>query len=166
VAAVPNNDLPGVFSARALCRLLAYGLEPTGPVVVAGEGFWADELEARLGGGMAARIPLAALAEVRGTSRVRGVEFQQEGADRRGVKAVAIGIAAPHAPAFEVAAQAGARVHYVPGLGYAVEVDERGRAGDGIWAAGECTGAPPDVEALLAAGRRVADDVLASLGRG
>lgn len=164
VAAIPNNDLPGVFSARALCRLLAYGLEPTGPVVIAGDGPWADELEARLGGALAARVPLAALAAVRGSSRVRSVEIQEGGAEPRSVKAVALAVAAPHAPAFEVAAQAGAEVRHVSGLGYAVAVDARGRAGDGIWAVGECTGAPPDVDAILAAARVAADDVLASLG--
>ncbi|HEY4120294.1 MAG TPA: (2Fe-2S)-binding protein, partial [Byssovorax sp.] len=55
VVAAFGNDLPGVFSARALCRLLASGLEPDGPIgVVRGEGagFWGDELARRAGGGV------------------------------------------------------------------------------------------------------------------
>jgi len=164
VAAIVNNDLPGVFSARALCRLLAYGLKPTGKVVIAGEGMWADELAARLGG-LAVRVPIGAVVGVRGSSKVRGVEVV-EGGEARVIKAVALALALPFAPAFEVAAQAGAEVRYLPGAGYAVAVDERGRAGDGIWAVGECTGAAPDLDALLAAGQRVADDVLALASAG
>jgi sarcosine oxidase subunit alpha len=162
IVAVPNNDLPGVFSARALCRLLAHGVEATGPIVLAGEGFWAEELAARLGGALAARVPLAELAAVRGSSQVRGVALRPEGGKgrERVVKAVALALAAPGAPAFEVAAQAGATLRYVPGAGYAVAVEGPGRAAEGVWAAGECTGAPPEMEALLEAGRAAADDVI------
>lgn len=161
VVAVPNNDLPGVFSARALCRLHAFGVEPTGPVVLAGEGFWADELAARLGEKIAARAPLAAIEAVKGSSEVRGV-ILSEGTPpkQRTVKAVALALAAPGAPAFEVAAQAGAAVRYAAGAGYAVQVDERGRAGEGLWAVGECTGMPAGVDAILDAARVVAEDVL------
>ncbi|HSN97143.1 MAG TPA: FAD-dependent oxidoreductase, partial [Candidatus Nanopelagicales bacterium] len=164
MVAVPNNDLPGVFSARALCRLLAHGLEPTGPVVLVGEGFWADELAARLGPALAARVPVSSLTEVRGSSEVRGA-ILEEGAPprRRTVKAVAVALAAPGAPAFEVAAQAGAEARYAKGVGYAVHVDDRGRAAEGVWAVGECTGAPADVGAILESARIVAADVQAAL---
>ena len=47
--AVPGNDLPGVFSARALCRLLEAGLVADGPVAIVGDGFWADALAAASG---------------------------------------------------------------------------------------------------------------------
>ncbi|EYF00412.1 2Fe-2S iron-sulfur cluster-binding protein [Chondromyces apiculatus] len=161
MAAFPGNDLPGILSARALCRVLACGITPDGPVVIAGEGFWADEAAARLGSALGERVPLPSLLGVRGSSEVRGV-FVKEGTPprRRTVKAVALALSTPGAPAFEVAAQAGAEVQYRDGAGYTVVVDARGRAGDGLWAVGECTGAPPEPGALLAAARITADDVL------
>ncbi|AKT39773.1 2Fe-2S iron-sulfur cluster-binding protein [Chondromyces crocatus] len=159
--AFPNNDLPGVLSARALCRLLASGLEPTGPVVLAGEGFWAEEAAIRLGKRLAMRVPLPSLLGVRGSSEVSAV-FIKEGdpPKRRTVKAVALALAAPGAPAFEVAAQAGASLTYLADKGYAVTTDPRGRAADGVWAVGECTGAPFDLAALLESARVAVDDIL------
>lgn len=162
VVAIPNNDLPGVFSARALCRLLAHGVEPTGPVVLAGDGFWADELAARLGERLAARVPLAALEAVKGSASVKGVTLREhEGV--RSLKAAVLAIAAPGAPSFEVAAQAGAAIRHDARVGYAIAADASGRAGEEVWAVGECTGAPLDVDAILDAGRRAADDVIERL---
>ncbi|MCC6556270.1 MAG: (2Fe-2S)-binding protein [Polyangiaceae bacterium] len=165
MVAVTNNDLPGVFSARALCRLLAHGALPTGPVVLAGDGFWADELAARLGDRLAARVPLAALEAVKGSASVKGASLREAAAPARTVKAVAVAIAAPGAPSFEIAAQAGAAVRRDARLGYAVAADARGRAGEGLWAVGECTGAPLDIPALLDAARAAADDVADHLQR-
>ncbi|XXY47849.1 (2Fe-2S)-binding protein [Sorangium sp. So ce269] len=166
VAAFPNNDLPGVFSARALCRLLAHGVEPTGPIALAGEGFWADELAGALGGGIAARVPLAALAAVNGISQVKSVTVREApfGPDSptSELKVVAVAVDAPAAPSFEVAAQAGARVEVGVRAGYAVRVDARGRAGEGVWAIGECTGAALDLAGVEQAAAILADDVLAA----
>lgn len=168
VVAVPNNDLPGVFSARALCRLLAHGVEPTGPVALVGEGFWAEELASALGDRVAARVPLAALAAVHGISQVKSVSLREApfGPDSptRDVKVVAVAVDAQPAPAFEVAAQAGARVERDPRAGYAVKVDARGRAGDGVWALGECTGAALDLAGIAQAAEVVADDVVSARG--
>ncbi|WP_437801463.1 (2Fe-2S)-binding protein [Sorangium sp. So ce693] len=168
VAAFPNNDLPGVFSARAFCRLLACGVEPTGPVALAGEGPWADELASALGARVAVRIPLAALAAVNGISQVKSVTVRDApfapDSPTSDVRVVAVAVDAPAAPAFEVAAQAGARVEIDPRAGYAVQVDARGRAGDGLWAIGECTGASLDLAGVERAATILADDVLAARG--
>lgn len=169
VAAVPNNDLPGVFSARALCRLLAHGVEPTGPVALAGDGFWADELAARLGARIAVRLPLPALAAVNGSSQVKSVSVREPpfgpSSPTRTIKVAAVAIAAATAPSFEVAAQAGAGVRYDAQLGYAVAIDARGRAGEGVWAVGECTGAALDLAAIEQAARGVADDIVDRHGK-
>ncbi|HTN85191.1 MAG TPA: hypothetical protein VL242_15945, partial [Sorangium sp.] len=69
---------------------------------------------------------------------------------------------APAAPSFEVAAQAGARVEVSARAGYAVRVDARGRAGEGVWAIGECTGAALDLAGVEHAAAILADDVLAA----
>jgi sarcosine oxidase subunit alpha len=162
--AFPGNDMPGVFSARALCVLAARGVVPDGPVVLAGEGFWADELARRLGSDAVVRITVESIAGVEGTAGVKRVLVRSKDGEAT-IKAEILALALPGAPAFEVAAQAGAEVRYVPDRGYAVVCDEHGRAGAGLWAAGECTGKAFDPAAIEAEAVRIADDVLADLGR-
>lgn len=164
VLAVPNNDLPGLFSARALARLASRGILPKGRAAIVGDGFWAEELGASLGE-RAVRVRAASVSGVKGTSRVRGLHLR-DGGDERTIDVDVIATALPGAPSFEVAAQAGAGVRFDPRAGYAVVCDERGRCGDGLWAAGECTGLPFEPEAIARQARRVADDVAAALGRG
>jgi sarcosine oxidase subunit alpha len=158
VLAFPGNDLPGVFSARALCLLHAHGIEPDGPVVLAGSGAWADELERRLGETVT-RIDPAALVRVEGTAGVKRVVVR-EGDSERVIKSEILAVAIPGAPAFEVAAQAGAEVRFVPERGYAVVVDENGRAAEGVYAVGECTGMDFDPDALVRAAERVAAAII------
>lgn len=164
VLAVPNNDLPGLFSARALSHLAARGILPRGPVAIVGGGFWADQLAAALGD-RAVRVPAAGVLGVKGTSRVRGLQVRDAQGDRT-LDVDVIASALPGAPSFEVAAQAGAGVRFDPQAGYAVACDERGRCGDGVWAAGECTGMPFDPEPIARQAERVAADVAAALGGG
>ena len=157
VLAVPDNDLPGVLSARALCRLLHGGVEPDGVTAIVGDGFWADELVAALGEGGHSflRFPVAAVVDVRGTGGVRALTVREDGAlATHRVVLVALEIAG--APAFELAAQAGAEARFDPALGYVVTTAEDGRAGEGLWAAGECTGKPFAPDALRAEAERVA----------
>jgi sarcosine oxidase subunit alpha len=40
VLGVPNNDLPGLFSARALALLAARGILPKGKAAIIGDGLW------------------------------------------------------------------------------------------------------------------------------
>lgn len=158
VLAFPGNDLPGVFSARALCVLHANGVEPDGPVVVAGSGYWADELETRLGETVT-RIDPAALVRVEGTAGVKRV-IVREGDAERVLKAEILGVAIPGAPSFEVAAQAGAEVRFVPERGYAVVVDELGCAAAGVYAVGECTGMDFDPDTLVRKAERAASAII------
>jgi sarcosine oxidase subunit alpha len=151
---VPGGDLPGVFGARAICALAARGIFPADGAVIVGGGAWADRVEAALGARVRARVAEADLEAVVGRSRAEGVRV------RRGKKVAAavVAVATPLAPAFEIAAQAGAAVRRTPS-GYAVVADERGRAGGALWAVGECTGAPFDPAALVEAARRAARDI-------
>jgi sarcosine oxidase subunit alpha len=163
VARIPNNDMPGIFSARALLRVIAHGVSVEGGVVLAGEGFWADELEKSLGERLAARVALGDLVRAEGRSRVR-TAVVKSGSRTRSIKVDAIAIATTGAPAFEVAAQAGAEARYQPGAGYVIACDERGRAGEGVWAVGECTGRALDVRAFAEEAARTADDVRRAIG--
>lgn len=159
VIAVPSNDLPGIFSARALCQLLACGVDVEGPVALAGEGFWADELSRLLGDRVAVRVPAPDLVRIKGSSRVKGVSVKS-GSKTRSIEVGVVAFEAPASPSFEVAAQAGASVRYAPRIGYEVEVDERGRAGEGVWALGECTGRAFHPEAFESDAAMIAEDVV------
>lgn len=157
VLAFHGNDLPGVFSARALCVLHTYGVEPDGPCVVIGEGFWADELGRRMGERIT-RVNEKAVVAVRGSSTVKSVTIQ-DGTRKKSIATEVVGMAAPGAPAFELAAQAGASVRFDGERGYVVECDAQGRAGDGLWAVGECTGQPFDVKQLMHSAAICADAI-------
>lgn len=157
--AVPNNDLPGVFPARALCRLGAHGVVPDGPTALVGEGFWADAVESALGTEHVMRVRPEDLVGIKGTSEVSAVVVKTaEGETTSRVAVVAI--AAPGAPAFEIAAQAGAETRFEPTSGYVVRRDERGRAAPSLWVAGECAGLPFEPEAMALDGARVAASLL------
>jgi sarcosine oxidase subunit alpha len=84
----------------------------------------------------------------------------KSGSKTRAIKVGAVAFEAPAAPSFEVAAQAGASIRYAPRIGYEVEVDERGRAGEGVWALGECTGRAFHPEAFEADAAMIAEDVV------
>ncbi len=154
VLAFAGNDLPGVFSARALCTLHAYGVEPDEPFVVIGEGFWADELGRKMGDRVT-RVREADVVAARGSSTVKNVTIR-DGKKQKSLSASVVGVAAKGAPAFELAAQAGAEVRFDAERGYAVQCDDRGRAGEGVWAVGECTGMDFDVAEIKAAAERCA----------
>jgi sarcosine oxidase subunit alpha len=162
VAVFPGNDLPGILSARALCRLVEGGVVPDGPVAIVGDGFWADALVRALGDTKVLRCPIACVVDVRGTGGVRAITVR-EGDKLESHHVAVVALALPGAPAFELAAQAGAQTRYGPAIGYAVVVGADGRAGPSVWAAGECTGKPFDPDALKAEGERVADAIASTL---
>lgn len=162
VLGVPNNDLPGVMSARALCRLAAHDVVPDGPVAIVGDDAFARHLEAALTDVTTVRLEEADVDHIDGSSSVRGITRK----DGSRVSAVVVAAAVEGAPAFELALQAGAEVKITPSGGYAVVVDGPGRAGERLWAVGECTGARFEAEELLAAGRAVAADVASALDDG
>ena len=161
VLAVPNNDLPGLFSARAVAHLLARGITPKGKTAVIGDGFWADRVMTQLGA-RAVRVPEESVVSIKGTSRVREL-YLRDAKGARTIDVEILAVAAKGAPSFEVAEQAGATTRFDPAYGYAVACDASGRAAEGVWAAGECTGAPFDPDALERQAKIVAEDVIASL---
>jgi sarcosine oxidase subunit alpha len=164
VLAVPGNDLPGIFSARALCRLLHAGLEPDGPVAVVGSGFWADACVRAVGEPHPITVSPEQVVDVRGTAGVRTITVREPGGELLQHPVVVVAVAIPGAPAFELAVQAGAKTRFDPSMGYVVSTDARGRCAENAWAVGEVAGRSFDPDALQAEGRAVAADVLAALG--
>jgi sarcosine oxidase subunit alpha len=149
---LPNNDRPGVVSARGLLhQLRRSGARLQVPAVVVGTGEHAQALARALD------LPLVAPDQV---ERITGnpVEGLRLVDGERECRLVAL--AAPPAPAFELARQAGAAVRW-DGAGFAVQRDEAGRCVTTpwtVWAAGDACGF---VGAAAADdGRRVAQALL------
>jgi sarcosine oxidase subunit alpha len=154
----PGNDLPGVIGARAVAALAARGIVPKAGAVVVGAGPWAELVATALGDRVLRRVAEADIETIHGGTEVEGVTL-------RGGEAIACGVlavATPLAPSFELAEQRGAGTERID-AGYAVAVDETGRAAAGLYAVGECTGMTFDPQALVAAGERVAASIEGAL---
>jgi sarcosine oxidase subunit alpha len=148
VVAFEGNDVPGVMSARAGCRLLAHGIVPGERVAVArteGGGPF-GEVYAR------ARpetvIVDGAPSRVRGSARVREATI----ATARGEVKLACDVLlidAPRAPAYELCAQAGAELaHQARGF-VVTAARQTGKVRDGVYVVGEAAGAELRPEVML-----------------
>jgi sarcosine oxidase subunit alpha len=137
VVAFEGNDVPGVMSARAACRLLSHGVVPGKRVVAvtSSESAFADAYaRARPETARVDGTPIA----VRGTRRVRGVTVATRGGKVE-LPCDVLLIDAPRAPAYELAAQAGARLSHHP-AGFVVDAGAGGTVRPGVLALGEVTG--------------------------
>lgn len=169
-----NNDLPGVVSARGLRDMLRRtGRTLATTCVVIGAG----EQAAALAEGLALdRLDPRSVRRLVGRRRVKAVELQ-DGTRRR---CDLVALAPDPAPAFELAAQAGAPLRYT-GAGFAPVCDGAGRVSARaaehplgpddappapspwtLWAVGELAGAAPGAPALASASR-CAEALLACL---
>ncbi len=106
-----NNDLPGIYTARAALLARRAGVLVGQRLVLAGGG---EELAALIDAGgfeVAAQLSLSELKGAVGALEVRGVSFQRgEAVETVGCDALVVG--GQGAPAFELAAQAGLAVRY------------------------------------------------------
>jgi sarcosine oxidase subunit alpha len=151
--AFEGNDVPGVMSARAGLALIARGVSPGDRVVVV-----VTEGGGPFGEAFARLVPEAMVVHgepvrVRGSLRVRGVAVR-EGGRTRLLAADALLVDAPRAPAYELAAQAGATLEHLP-RGFVPKTD-RGTIRPGFWIAGEAGGAPLDPAAIAEEARAIA----------
>lgn len=159
ILTVDGNDVPGVMSARAVCRLAARDIVPKDETVIVGTTKWADRAELALEGRKTRRIKESEIVEILGSSNVDGVKLESGEEIACGVVAVAT----RGAPSFELAAQRGARTRR-DDAGFSVVVDESGNAADGLWAVGEVTGIELDLDAVRDQAHRAAAAVIATLG--
>lgn len=165
-ATFPGNDIPGVLSARAALALLDQGVLVGDAPIVVGDGPHAQAFAtAARGHGATVRV-VHAVTSARGLSAVKGAEVvERRGGPPSKVDADAIVHDAPPAPCFELAVQAGAEVSHST-AGYAVRVDTDGRTKNPcLFAVGEVTGAPFELEALRAAARRTVGALLTEEAR-
>jgi sarcosine oxidase subunit alpha len=147
-----NNDLPGVWSARAALRLLRDGILVGDKIVIAGSGRFADALSAAVASlgtrssRAPERVPLRSLQRASGQSRVRSVAL----ADAKGTRKLscdALVVDGPNAPGLELLRQAGGHVRFDPERGYMPDLDPDGRAAHHVYCAGSASGSePPSTE--------------------
>ncbi|MBX3182591.1 MAG: (2Fe-2S)-binding protein [Polyangiaceae bacterium] len=125
-----NNDLPGVYTARAALLARRAGVLVGQRLALVGGG---EELEALIEAGgfaVAARLSLSELQSAVGALEVRGVSFQRgEALETVGCDAVVVG--GQGAPAFELAMQAGLAVRYDEERGAFVVEGAQGEDGSG-----------------------------------
>jgi sarcosine oxidase subunit alpha len=152
--AFEGNDVPGIMSARAGCRLLAHHVLAGTKVVVAcvagGGPFGRAFAIARPDASLVEGAPL----RVSGSSRVKAVTFASAAGEQRLV-CDALLVDAPTAPAYELAAQAGATLGHEE-RGFVVRGGEAGALRDGVFVLGEASGTPLDPDAMTRAARAMA----------
>lgn len=163
VALFGNNDLPGVYSARAAALLAARGIAVGTRIVIAGDGPYADALAQKLGSKITHRIALDDVLAVEGSSRVSAVKVR-DGGDEQTFRADALAVEHPGAPSFELAEQAGATLEVRP-HGYGPRDLGDGNIAPGVFMTGELRGIAPHPAALAADGRAVAAAIEAAFGR-
>jgi len=151
-----NNDLPGVFAARAAALLAAAGVAVGQRVALAGRGPFSAALKRHLAGKAEIdEIDPATLLKAEGSSRV-GAVVVLDGQQSRRVRCDALVIEAPPAPSFELAEQAGAAPVWAENRGFWPPGEAGAAVAPGVWVAGEARGALFDLQALVDEGERAA----------
>jgi sarcosine oxidase subunit alpha len=155
-----GNDVPGVMSARAAGMLLRGRVVVGKRVVVATSGATAGFGDAFARAAEASKLCEVVRAQdvvrVRGSSKVRAVVVREGGAERE-IAADALLVDALSAPAYELCAQAGARLEHQP-RGFIVRT-EGGRIGDRAWAVGEVVGTELAPGPMVEEAMRVAEAI-------
>ncbi len=108
VGTFANNDLPGIFTARAFALALCHGVMAGRRVVVVGGGASARSIVASVGSRITFR-PEATVVAAEGSRAVRAVVLREGGRETT-EKCDALVVGTEQAAAYELAGQAGARV--------------------------------------------------------
>jgi sarcosine oxidase subunit alpha len=138
--AFPNNDLPGIFSARAALWAWHGDVLLGSRIGVVGAGRYARALVQQMSGAVEV-IELDAASVVRavGRERISALMVTSDARTRR-IKLDAVAFDGPGAPSFELAVQCGANVDFDPTAGYFPRADAAGQVADGVyWGDSEAT---------------------------
>jgi sarcosine oxidase subunit alpha len=136
VPAFINNDLPGIFAARAALFAWRSDVLIGQRIALVGSGRFAQVLAQQMRGalGLVQLEPERVLRAI-GRERISGVEVQGDEGKRRRIKVDALAFDGPGAPSFELAVQAGARVDFEPGAGYRPRADAAGQLAERLFLA-------------------------------
>ncbi len=169
VGVFAGNDLPGVFTARAVERALRAGVLLGGRVTLAGKSTEADSLARALteAGAVVEWAPDATVVEAHGSSGVKRVTLREGGTERT-VRCDALAIAGEVHSAYELAGQAGAELGWDSGRGcFAPVCDPDGATRvAGVYCAGSLRLGDVPRGSRAADGERVAGRVLRDRARG
>jgi sarcosine oxidase subunit alpha len=140
----PGSDLPGVMTDLAARLIASHGVVPGRRALVMGEALRvAATAEALRASGMQVTEAPAGtkILEAKGKHTLHGAILQRPGeATTDNWRGDLLAIAGFKAPAFELAAQAGAELTFVPDRGFAVKVDAAGRTSvPWLFAFGSCS---------------------------
>lgn len=161
--AFEGNDLPGVFGARALLRLVrGHGVAPGSVAVVTGVSAEVPALTRALeaSGVRVAAHAAGPVVRARGRQVLEAVELEDPRRPRL-VECDLLAVAGATASASELAAQVGAELSFDEARpGFPVRVDARGRTTvPWLWAIGRVTGADETADALDARAAAIAADL-------
>ena len=164
VLAFEGNDLPGVMSARAALGFLAHGVTVGYRVVVVvteGGGpfgeIYASALRKMAPDDVSVSVVHGApISASGGGSGVKEVTVRK-GKSTKSIRADALVIDAPRAPAYELVSQAGAELEH--GAYGFVPKTEGGRIRDRFWVVGEAAGTALEEGTLREEAARVADAI-------
>lgn len=140
--AFENNDLPNVFSAQAVARLVqVHGVLPGKHFAVVGQRAEADALASLLTrAGATVDAVGAEPVRAHGLTAVTALTVRREGREEK-LDCDAVAVCVPGSPAFELARQAGAKVSWRDATQvFAVEAASDGRAADRLFVAGSLVG--------------------------
>lgn len=162
--AFENNDLPGVFAARAVSRMIRlHRVLPGELIAVVGEPTEAKALAQLIAGVGGKTVALSGehVHSAHGLSAVNAVTIVSNGKQTK-FECDAIAVCAPLAPGFELARQGGAYVSWrEKDQLFAVDTDADGRTACAtLFVAGELKG-PMGAAAAAETGRRAARSLLA-----
>jgi sarcosine oxidase subunit alpha len=137
VPAFPNNDLPGIFSARAALTAWRSDVLVGRRIALVGSGRYARQLHAELQGAVEV-LPLdpESVVQAIGRERLTGLWVTSE-LGRKRLKLDALAFDGPGAPSFELAVQAGSNVDFSAESGYVPRADPNGRVAERVFVAPE-----------------------------
>lgn len=125
--AFPNNDLPGVFSARAALFAWRSDVLVGSRIALVGSGRYAAGLVEQMQGAVQlVQLDASSVVRAGGRDRIKSVHVRTSGGSRR-IPVDALAFDGPGAPSFELAVQAGATVDFSPDSGYAPRADAAGQ---------------------------------------
>ena len=125
----PGSDLPGVMTDFAVERILEHGVLPGRRALVIGESARAAHVAAALrkaGAAVSEPPPGARVVRATGRHSLRGAILEEPGRATTW-RGDLLAVAGAKAPAFELAAQAGAELTFLPDRGFAIRADSQGR---------------------------------------
>jgi sarcosine oxidase, subunit alpha len=131
--AFPNNDLPGIFSARAALFAWRNDVLIGSRIALVGSGRFADTLVSQLSGAVElVQLDAESVLRARGRERISAVEARV-GDETRRIKVDALAFDGLGAPSFELAVQSGAQVDFEPSAGYVPRAAADGSVSDGVF---------------------------------